>query len=131
MLNATAGVLDNFGSHCDDCKVDGIQEGFLVNSQNGKESISGGFAGLADLAKIDNSHVINIKKVNSDQIAGGFVGRTTFSYLADIDAGSTTLLNPVLSIVNKLLDILYVGDLQNLGVIDLGLGKLLEDQIVK
>ena len=130
LLNATAGVLDNFGSHCDDCKVDGIQEGFLVNSQNGKESISGGFAGLADLAKIDNSHVTNIKKVNSDQIAGGFVGRTTFSYLADIDAGSTTLLNPVLSIVNKLLDILYVGDLQNLGVIDLGLGKLLEIKLL-
>ncbi|MCG4880086.1 Cna B-type domain-containing protein [Amedibacillus dolichus] len=130
LLNATAGVLDNFGSHCDDCKVDGIQEGFLVNSQNGKKSISGGFAGLADLAKINNSHVTNIKKVNSDQIAGGFVGRTTFSYLADIDAGSTTLLNPVLSIVNKLLDILYVGDLQNLGVIDLGLGKLLEIKLL-
>ena len=60
----------------------------------------------------------------------GFVGRTTFSYLADIDAGSTTLLNPVLSIVNKLLDILYVGDLQNLGVIDLGLGKLLEIKLL-
>ena len=122
LLNATAGVLDNFGSHCDNCNVDGIKEGFIVNSQNGKEPISGGFAGFADLAKIDNSHVTNIKKVNSDQIAGGFVGRTTFSYLADIDAGSTTLLDPILEIVNALLDILYIGDLQELGAIDIGLG---------
>ena len=130
LLNATAGVLDNFGSHCDNCNVDGIKEGFIVNSQNGKEPISGGFAGFADLAKIDNSHVTNIKKVNSDQIAGGFVGRTTFSYLADIDAGSTTLLNPILRIVNALLDILYIGDLQDLGVIDIDLGKLLEVKLL-
>ena len=78
-----------------------MQAGFIVNSKNGKESIAGGFTGLADLAKIDDSHVTNIKKVSSDQIAGGFVGRTTFSYLEDIDAGSNTLLDPVLSIVNK------------------------------
>ena len=130
LLNATAGVLDNFGSHCDNCNVDGIKEGFIVNSQNGKEPISGGFAGFADLAKIDNSHVTNIKKVNSDQIAGGFVGRTTFSYLADIDAGSTTLLDPILGIVNALLDILYIGDLQDLGAIDIGLGKLLEVKLL-
>lgn len=130
LLNATAGVLDNFGSHCDECTVEGIKEGFIVNSKNGKECISGGFAGLADLAKIDNSHVSNIKKVNSDQIAGGYVGRTTFSYLADIDAGSTTLLNPILSIVNKLLDILYVDDLENLDAIDIGLGKLLEVKLL-
>ena len=130
LLNATAGVLDNFGSHCDECTVEGIKEGFIVNSQNGKECISGGFAGLADLAKIDNSHVTNIKKVNSDQIAGGYVGRTTFSYLADIDAGSSTLLDPILSIVNKLLDILYVDDLENLGAIDIGLGKLLEVKLL-
>ena len=130
LLNATAGVLDNFGSHCDECTVEGIKEGFIVNSQNGKECISGGFAGFADLAKIDNSHVTNTKKINSDQIAGGFVGRTTFSYLADIDAGSTTLLNPILKIVNKLLDILYVDDLQNIGAIDIGLGKLLEVKLL-
>lgn len=130
LLNATAGVLDNFGSHCDECTVEGIKEGFIVNSQNGKECISGGFAGLADLAKIDNSHVTNIKKVNSDQIAGGYVGRTTFSYLADIDVGSSTLLDPILSIVNKLLDILYVDDLENLGAIDIGLGKLLEVKLL-
>lgn len=130
LLNATAGVLDNFGSHCDNCKVEGIQAGFIVNSKNGKESIAGGFTGLADLAKIDASHVLNIKKVTSDQIAGGFVGRTTFSYLADIDAGSNTLLDPVLSIVNKLLDILYIDDLENLGAIDIGLGKLLEVKLL-
>ena len=130
LLNATAGVLDNFGSHCDHCKVEGMQAGFIVNSKNGKESIAGGFTGLADLAKIDDSHVTNIKKVSSDQIAGGFVGRTTFSYLADIDAGSNTLLDPVLSIVNKLLDILYIDDLENLGAIDIGLGKLLEVKLL-
>ena len=119
LLNATAGVLDIFGSHSDNCSVIGIPVGFTISSESGKEPISGGFVGYADLGRMSNCNVENIKKVASDQIAGGFVGKTSFEYLADIDLGSSYLLDPILSIVNKLLDILYVGDLENVGLIDI------------
>ena len=131
LLNATAGVMDNFGSHIERCTSEGFADGYIVSGQNGSEPIAGGFTGYADLAKIDESHAKNLKKVLSDQIAGGFAGKTDFSYLADIDAGSKTLLNPVLLIVNKLLDILYIDDLENLGAIEIDLGfiklKVLSD----
>lgn len=122
LLNATAGVMDNFGSHIERCTSEGIADGYIVSGRNGSESVAGGFTGYADLAKIDESHAINLKKVESDRIAGGFAGRTSFSYLADIDAGSGILLNPVLFVVNKLLDILYIDDLENLGAIEIDLG---------
>lgn len=35
-----------------------------------------------------------------------------------------------MGIVNTLLDILYIGDLQDLGAIDIGLGKLLEVKLL-
>ena len=79
---------------------------------------------------MSNCNVENIKKVASDQIAGGFVGKTSFEYLANIDLGSSYLLDPILSIVNKLLDILYVGDLENVGLIDINLGSLLKLQVL-
>ena len=130
LLNATAGVLDIFGSHSDNCSVIGIPVGFTISSESGKEPISGGFVGYADLGRMSNCNVENIKKVASDQIAGGFVGKTSFEYLADIDLGSSYLLDPILSIVNKLLDILYVGDLENVGLIDINLGSLLKLQVL-
>lgn len=130
LLNATAGVLDIFGSHSDNCSVSGIPVGFTISSESGKEPISGGFVGYADLGRMSNCNVENIKKVASDQIAGGFVGKTSFEYLADIDLGSSYLLDPILSIVNKLLDILYVGDLENVGLIDINLGSLLKLQVL-
>lgn len=129
LLNATAGVLDVFGSHTDDCEVKGYKNGFTVQSKDGDEPISGGFVGYGDLARISNCQVNEIKKVSSDQIAGGFIGKTSYEYLGDIDVGSTYLLDPVLAIVNKLLDLLYIGDLENLGLIDLNLGSLLQLQI--
>lgn len=130
LLNATAGVLDIFGSHSDNCSVIGIPVGFTISSESGKEPISGGFVGYADLGRMSNCNVENIKKVASDQIAGGFVGKTSFEYLANIDLGSSYLLDPILSIVNKLLDILYVGDLENVGLIDINLGSLLKLQVL-
>ncbi len=129
LLNATAGVLDVFGSHTDDCEVKGYKNGFTVQSKDGDEPISGGFVGYGDLARISNCQVNEIKKVSSDQIAGGFIGKTSYEYLGDIDVGSTYLLDPVLAIVNKLLDLLYIDDLENLGLIDLNLGSLLQLQI--
>ena len=83
LLNATAGVLDIFGSHSDNCSVIGIPVGFTISSESGKEPISGGFVGYADLGRMSNCNVENIKKVASDQIAGGFVGKTSFEYLAN------------------------------------------------
>ena len=129
LLNATAGVLDVFGSHTVNCEVKGYKNGFTVQSKDGDEPISGGFVGYGDLARISNCQVNEIKKVSSDQIAGGFIGKTSYEYLGDIDVGSTYLLDPVLAIVNKLLDLLYIGDLENLGLIDLNLGSLLQLQI--
>ncbi|MFR7589924.1 MAG: Cna B-type domain-containing protein [Longibaculum sp.] len=126
LLNATAGVLDVFGSNSDECSVTGMDIGYIVESQGGNEPISGGFVGYGDLARIDQGHVLNIKKVYSDEIAGGFMGKTSFAYLADINAGSDALLDPVLSIVNALLDYLYIDNLQNLNPIDINLGSLLQ-----
>ena len=130
LLNATAGVMDNFGSNIDRSKVDGINKGYIIKSELGSESIAGGFAGYADLAKINDCNATELKKVSSDQIAGGFVGKTDFSYLADIDTGSASLLEPILKIVNVLLDFLYVGELENLGAIEIDLGHLLKLDIL-
>lgn len=130
LLNATAGVMDNFGSHIDRSKVNGINKGYIIKSELGSESIAGGFAGYADLAKINDCNATELKKVSSDQIAGGFVGKTDFSYLADIDTGSASLLEPILKIVNALLDFLYVGELENLGAIEIDLGHLLKLDIL-
>ena len=70
----------------------------------------------------------NIKKVSSEEIAGGFAGKTTMAYLVEAEANSV-VLNAVLQIVNKLLEILYIGNLQDLGVINVGLGGLLKIQL--
>ena len=126
LLNATAGVLDVFGSNSDECSVTGMDIGYIVESQGGNEPISGGFVGYGDLARIDQGQVLNIKKVYSDEIAGGFMGKTSFAYLADINVGSDALLDPVLSIVNALLDYLYSDKLQDLNFIDINLGSLLQ-----
>ena len=132
LLNATAGVMDNFGSHIERCEVSGISEGFVIKSKTGKNPIAGGFAGYTDLAKISDSQVQQLNKVESDQIAGGFAGKTSFSYLAQIDAGSASLLDPVFSVVNTLLDFLYIDNLEQLNAIeiDLGLGKLLRLEVL-
>lgn len=74
LLNVTAGVLDVFGSHVEDCSVTGINDGDIILAVNGQEPISGGFAGYADVSRIKNCHVTQQKQVYSDQIAGGFVG---------------------------------------------------------
>lgn len=129
ILGVTAGVLDVCGSTLESCDVAGIPAGFTVQSQGGSEEIAGGFAGLADLGRIRECHVTNIKKVSSEEIAGGFAGKTTMAYLVEAEANSV-VLNAVELIVNKLLEILYIGDLQDLGAIDVGLGGLLKVQLL-
>lgn len=134
LLNATAGVMDNFGSHVEDSKVAGRQGGYEVHSQGGKDPMAGGFAGYTDLAKIYRCQAKDLKLVESNQIAGGFAGKTSFSYLAEIDAGSAKLLDPVFAVVTKLLDLLYIDELENVNAIEIeipGLSKLLKLELLK
>ena len=122
LLEVSAGVADVFGSQVRDSNVNGSDKtGYLVSSKDGEECISGGFIGYGDLARVDNCHAADLKQVYSDQIAGGFIGKTSVAYLAEVNAGSTELLNPILSVVNQLLKHLYMDDLQDIGLIQVSL----------
>ncbi len=116
LLSASAGVLDVFGSQAVNCSVEGIDDGMVVLSGNGSQSVSGGFVGYAEVSTVENSHVTKQKQVYSDEIAGGFVGKTEMSYLIDLQADSP-LVHSILGIVNSLLGILYVGNLANIGLL--------------
>ena len=124
LLGGTVGALDLFGSHVDNCTVTGFGLGMVVEAKGGEQPIAGGFAGYADLAKINGCSTTALKQVTSSKIAGGFIGKTDMNYVVSAKLQSR-LLNIVFTIVNKLLSILYVGDLQNLGVLDVDLGWVL------
>ena len=113
----TAGVLDVFGTVADDCSVAGVHAGAVIKSAAGTEPISGGFAGYADVSQINNSHVTNLKQVYSDQIAGGFVGKTNMNYLVNVEADAP-LVQLVLGILNSLLTILQVYPLESIDLLD-------------
>lgn len=124
LLGGTVGALDLFGSHVDNCSVAGFGLGTVIKAQGGQQPIAGGFAGYADLAKINGCSTTALKQVTSGKIAGGFIGKTDMNYVVSAELQSR-LLNIVFTIVNKLLSILYVGNLQNLGVLDVDLGWVL------
>lgn len=124
LLDANAGVLDLFGSHVENCTVTGFGLGTVVEAKGGEQPIAGGFAGYADLAKINGCSTTALKQVTSGEIAGGFIGKTDMNYVVSAELQSK-LLNTVFEIVNKLLSILYVGKLQNLGVLNVDLGWVL------
>lgn len=121
LLSGQLGALDLFGSHVENCSVSGFGLGTVIKAQGGQQPIAGGFAGYADLAKISSCSTDLLKKVTSAQIAGGFIGKTDMNYIVNTELQSQ-LLNFVFAIVNKLLSILYIGDLQKVGVIDINLG---------
>ncbi|MEE3427368.1 MAG: Cna B-type domain-containing protein [Ruminococcus sp.] len=123
IVGVTAGVLDIFGTVADDCKVEGIDAGAVIVSGDGAESIAGGFSGYADVSQIKRSNVTNLKQVYSDQIAGGFVGKTNMNYLVELEADSP-LVQIVLDIVNGLIRTLQVDDLENLDLLNLSIGDL-------
>ena len=127
ILSAAAGVLDIFGSHVDDSTVKGMSGGYTISATGGEDPIAGGFIGYGDLSRVNYCDAVDLKQVYSDQQAGGFVGRTNFAYLADLNVASPALLNPILTVVNKLLELLYVNDLENLGLIDIELSGILEN----
>ena len=126
LLSAGAGVMDIFGSHVDNCSVSGVTDGFTVHSDNtintkDKSEIAGGFTGYADLGRLYGNKVTGLKQVTSGQIAGGFAGKTTFAYLANINLNSA-LVQGLVKAVNQILKALWLDELQKGQVIMVDLG---------
>lgn len=133
LLGGALGVMDIFGSHIDDCSVSGTSDGYTVQSQNGEEQIAGGFIGYANLARMSkctagSASDLNsgLKQVASGGTAGGFVGRTSFAYLADLKLDSG-LINVIFAVVNKLIKALYLGKVQDLNLLKINLGIIKVD----
>ncbi len=122
ILAVGAGVADVIGSDVNSCSVDGIADGFTVKSSGGESQIVGGFVGYADLGRMESNTVNNLKQVSSKEIAGGFVGKTSYEYLVNLTGGGVTV-----DILSKLLDVLlekllHANELENGQVIKIDLG---------
>ena len=135
LLGGALGVMDIFGSHIDECTVTGTDDGYTVQSTNGEEQIAGGFIGYANLARMSNctagdekNQKIGLKQVASGGTAGGFAGRTSFAYLADLKLDSGPV-NVILSLVNELIKGLYLDKLQNSNLLNINLGIIKVDAL--
>lgn len=135
LLGGALGVMDIFGSHIDNCSVSGTSDGYTVQSQNGDEQIAGGFIGYANLARMSkctagSASDLNsgLKQVASGGTAGGFAGRTSFAYLADLKLDSG-LINVIFAVVNKLIKALYLGKVQDLNLLKINLGIIKVDAL--
>ncbi len=131
VVGVGAGVMDIFGSHVEDSTVTGMNGGFTVASRNGakeKEEISGGFVGMADLAKLKNDKVNDLKQVASGTTAGGFAGKTDFEYLIKLE-GDSWLINQLVDLLNKLLKALWVETLEVGKTIKINLGIITVDAL--
>lgn len=131
VVGVGAGVLDIFGSHVEDSTVTGMNGGFTVASRNSakeKEEISGGFVGMADLAKLKNDQVNDLKQVASGTTAGGFAGKTDFEYLIKLE-GDSWLVNQLVDLLNKLLKALWVENLEAGKLIHINLGIIQVDAL--
>lgn len=137
LLGGALGVMDIFGSHIDECSVSGTSDGYTVQSQNGEEQIAGGFIGYANLARMSNCTAgsksnlnSGLKQVASGGTAGGFVGRTSFAYLADLKLDSGPV-NVIFAVVNKLIQALYLDKLQNSDFLKIDLGIIKVEALYK
>lgn len=135
LLGGALGVMDIFGSHIDDCTVTGTDDGYTVQSTNGDEQIAGGFIGYANLARMSNctagdetNQKIGLKQVASGGTAGGFAGRTSFAYLADLKLDSGAV-NVIFSLVNELIKALYLDKLQDSNLLKINLGIIKVDAL--
>ena len=135
LLGGALGVLDIFGSHIDDCTVTGTDDGYTVQSTNGDEQIAGGFIGYANLARMSNctagdktNQKIGLKQVASGGTAGGFAGRTSFAYLADLKLDSGAV-NVIFSVVNQLVKALYLDKIQDSNLLKINLGIIKVDAL--
>ena len=128
LLGGALGVLDVFGSHIDDSMVTGIDGGYTVQSTGGEEQIAGGFIGYANLARMagcnagdQKEQTHGLKQVASGGTAGGFAGRTSFAYLADVKLDST-VVKAVVTILNQLVKALYLDKIQESDLLNINLG---------
>lgn len=135
LLGGALGVMDVFGSHIDDCSVSGTGDGYTVQSQNGEEQIAGGFIGYANLARMSKCTAGSVdelnkglKQVASGGTAGGFAGRTSFAYLADLKLDSGPV-NVIFAVVNKLIKALYLDKAQDLNLLKINLGIIKVDAL--
>lgn len=135
LLGGALGVMDIFGSHIDDSTVTGINGGYTVQSTGGEEQIAGGFIGYANLARMSNcragdsnNSAFGLKQVTSGGTAGGFAGRTSFAYLADLKLDSMAV-NVVLKAVDGLIKALYLDKLQESKFITIDLGLIKVDAL--
>ena len=135
LLGGALGVMDIFGSHIDDCSVSGTSDGYTVQSQNGEEQIAGGFIGYANLARMSKCTAGSVdelnkglKQVASGGTAGGFAGRTSFAYLADLKLDSGPV-NVIFAVVDKLIKALYLDKAQDLNLLKINLGIIKVDAL--
>ena len=135
LLGGALGVMDIFGSHIDDCAVTGTDDGYTVQSTNGDEQVAGGFIGYANLARMSNctagdktNQKIGLKQVASGGTAGGFAGRTSFAYLADLKLDSGAV-NVIFSLVNELIKALYLDKIQDSNLLKINLGIIKVDAL--
>lgn len=134
LLGGALGVMDIFGSHIDDSTVTGINGGYTVQSTGGVEQIAGGFIGYANLARISRciagaeDSSFGLKQVTSDGTAGGFAGRTSYAYLADVklDSGPANIL---FAVVNRLIKALYLDKIQDSNLLKINLGLIKVDAL--
>ena len=135
LLGGALGVLDIFGSHIDDSSVTGVPGGYTVQSKGGKEQIAGGFIGYANLARMsgcnagdDQNQENSLKLVESGGTAGGFAGRTSFAYLADVKLDST-VVDALLVVLNQLVQALYLDKIQDSNLLHINLGIVKVDAL--
>ena len=128
LLGGALGVLNIFGSHIDDSSVAGIPGGYTVQSKGGEEQIAGGFIGYANLSRMSGCNAgdaqnqeNSLKLVESGGTAGGFAGRTSFAYLADLKLDSGAV-NVIFSLVNELIKALYLDKIQDSNLLHINLG---------
>lgn len=129
--------MDIFGSHIDECSVSGTSDGYTVQSQNGEEQIAGGFIGYANLARMSKCTAGSVdelnkglKQVASGGTAGGFAGRTSFAYLADLKLDSGPV-NVIFKLVNELIKALYLDKVQDSDFLKINLGIIKVEALYK
>ena len=129
LLGVGVGVADVIGSDVKNSNVTGIDEGFNVKSSGGEGTIAGGFVGYADLGRMEGNTVDKLKQVYSDEIAGGFVGKTSVAYLVEV-TDSGVAVNLLSDLLDALLDkLLNIDGLEAGKVIKIDLGILEVDAL--
>ncbi len=135
LLGGALGVLDIFGSHIDDSSVTGVPGGYTVQSKGGEERIAGGFIGYANLTRMSGCNAggaknqeNSLKHVASDGTAGGFAGRTSFAYLADVKLDST-VVDALFVVLDQLVRALYLDKIQDSNLLHINLGIVKVDAL--